>query len=64
MNALVSVRFTVDVPEPVLERLVGRADDESDEWYRAACEAAEEWVRDDLLRALEHAGEPDVDCDS
>lgn len=62
-NVLVDVRFVVDVPAEKVEKLVGRADDESQDFYEAACIAAGEWVRDNLSDALDLAGEPDVEVD-
>jgi hypothetical protein len=65
MNALVSLRFTIDVPEDVIERLMGRPDDDSDGYYESASHKAEEWVSDDLMRAIEHAAdEPRVEFDA
>lgn len=63
-NALVDVRFTLDIPEGKLEELVGRPDDGSDRWYEESFDRAEEYVRDNLPEAIErHAlGEPDVEC--
>lgn len=61
-NVLVSVRFTVDVPESRVEILMGRADDDSEEYWQDAVEKAAEWVSDNLPDALELAEEPDVDA--
>lgn len=62
-NVLVDVRFVVDVPESRVLQLVGRPDDDSQEFYEDACVAAGEWVRDNMMDALDLAGEPDVEVD-
>jgi hypothetical protein len=63
MNALVQIRWTIDIPEERLVKLVGRPDDGSDKWFEASGDAAEEWVRDNIIECLEFAtGEPDVEC--
>lgn len=63
-NIIYSLRYSVDLPEDFLEGLVGRPDDESDEWYEQAGQAGEDYVRDNPLEAIEHfsADEPEVDC--
>lgn len=62
-NVLVDVRFVVDVPESKVLQLVGRPDDSSDGWYEEACVTAGEWVRDNLMDAIDLAKEPDIEVD-
>jgi hypothetical protein len=62
-NVLVDVWFTVDVPEDRVLKLVGRPDDDSQEWYEAAGIAAGEWVRDNMMDALDLAEPPDIEVD-
>lgn len=65
-NTLVTVRWTLDIPEDKLAELVGRPDDDTDEWWQESGEKAAEYVRDNIMDALERYGqayEPDVECD-
>jgi hypothetical protein len=62
-NALLHMRFTLDIPEEKLEALVGRPDDGSDDWFAESAAKAEEWARDDIRGALDYASdEPEVEC--
>lgn len=63
MNMLIHVRYTLDISRDKIERLVGRPDDRTEAWNRAAVEACEDYVLDNGPDALEHVtGEPDVEC--
>lgn len=61
-NVLVDVRFTVDVPKSKVESLMGRPDDDSEDYWQGAAGKAIDWVRDNLPEALELAGEPEVEA--
>jgi hypothetical protein len=66
-NALISVRFTVDVPEEKLADIAATPDDGTDSWYEEAAVAAEEWVRDNPMDAIERYGqkhEPTVEYEA
>jgi hypothetical protein len=62
MNACVELRFTLNLPQHVLERLVGRSDDGSDEWHEEAGAAAVEAVENDWYEFIDCAGPPHVEC--
>ena len=63
-NALARVTYRLDVPEEVLEKLVGRPDDDSEEWYQESLARLEEELKDEPLPFLVYAAaEPDVDVD-
>lgn len=65
-NALVQIRWTLDIPETKLVTLMGRPDDDSDDWYQESAGKAEEYVRENIMDAIGNYGhiyEPDVSCD-
>ena len=64
-NALGRIAFPIDLPKEKLVELVGRPADDTDDWFREACELGEEWVKDHIPEALErYAGEPEVEVES
>jgi hypothetical protein len=61
-NALVDLRFTLDIPEDKVEKIAGRPDDGSQEWHEHAWQAVEDWVQDNAPDAMEFVSdEPDVE---
>lgn len=66
-NALVDVRFTLDVPEEkVLEicKAAGIEGVESDDGWRAMCEAVEQWAEEAWPHRLDWiTSTPDVGCE-
>lgn len=59
---LIKVTYTLDVPQSVIEEIVG-VDDDSDTYYQTACEQMEEAVKDDPDMVGKYAtGEPDVEA--
>lgn len=64
MNKIVSYRIRLDIPEAVVERLVGREDDGSDAWHEDAWDAVEEAVKDDPNAYLEHAISEEVEVEA
>lgn len=67
-NALVQVRFNLDIPEKVVQRILEHADvDPNDGHPRSfgdALDAIEEAVKNDPMGYLEYADEPDVEADA
>lgn len=63
MNALVDVRFTLDIPEHIVNREAGEPDDGSQRWFEKAMINVEQYVREDIVGALEYAyDEPEVEA--
>lgn len=59
-NAIVSLRFTLDIPESVVQSIVA-----PESPYEECIDQIEEAVLDDPSRFLEYVnGEPDVDADA
>jgi hypothetical protein len=61
VNALVKVEFTLDLPEDLVAKIIGRADDGTDSYYQHAAKKVESAVLDDIMGYLEYAGEPVVE---
>jgi hypothetical protein len=68
-NAIVHMTYQLDLPEPVVKKILDstmlRPDDGSDAWFQSALGAIETAVCDDPVRYLEHAVDPpDVEVDA
>ena len=48
MNCIVQARFSINIPESVVEKLMGRADDSSEEYYEKALDKVEQAVKEDF----------------
>lgn len=64
-NAIVDVRFFLDLPESKLVELVKDIPPDDETWFEAACNAAEQYVADNLSDCLDRyaTNEPDIECE-
>lgn len=51
MNAIGTVTFRVNIPEEKLIVMAGMPG--SAKWYEQACDKAEEWIGNNVIRAIE-----------
>jgi hypothetical protein len=63
MNVIVQARFSINIPESVVEKLMGRADDGTEVYYEAALEKVENAVKEDFEHYAEYImDEPAVEA--
>lgn len=64
-NALVSVRFMLNITEDQINSIVGREDDDSDEYVDYAHNAIEDYMKEEFYNYLDQMtnGEPDIEVD-
>ena len=64
-NALIDVRFTLDIPESHVERIAknNELDPKNDEHYERICNALHEWALDNWTTYLDWItnGEPEIE---
>jgi len=60
-NELVHLNFTLDIPEEVCEKLIGRPDDGSDDYYQEIAEKLQAAVADEPSRFLEYVTDTEVE---
>ena len=64
MNAIVTVTFKLNVPEKVIEKLMDRTDDGSEEYHEKSLEKLEEAVGEDFDTYSQYIiDDPDVEAD-
>jgi hypothetical protein len=67
-NALVQMRFSLNLPEKVVQRILERAEVDPDDGHPRsfgdALDAIEQAVKDDPMGYIEYADEPDVEADA
>lgn len=63
MNVIVQARFSINIPESVVEKLMGRADDSTEEYYEKALDKVEQAVKEDFEGYAEYImDEPEVEA--